>query len=384
MSFITRCPACATAFKVVPDQLKISDGWVRCGRCQQVFDATLDLQPGWPVPAPARPAPEETLLAEAPVSRGPLQSEAVEMPVADPVGAVASTDGSWPASSHIHVDLDPAVHTEAVSWPVPGHDLPAPSARSEPPPEPVVEEADPEPFATTVFVPMDGDVEDASWLLPAAPAPSDLPVATPEPGTESEPNPFLDVVPADTELQAPMVADAEPADGLAFVRQAQRKAFWRRAPVRLVLWFLVLLLLGALVLQWTWLERDRLAARSPVWRDAMVRLCAPIGCEVGDWRAPDMVHIDSSALLRRSPGRYVFDLVLKNSSRLPVAVPAVELALTDAADVVLVRRVLLPQEWSPATTALAGGTEQSLRLELALPGAEAQVMTGYRALLFYP
>ncbi|MGQ9725347.1 MAG: zinc-ribbon domain-containing protein, partial [Tepidimonas sp.] len=52
MSFITRCPACGTAFKVVADQLKIADGWVRCGRCQQVFDATLDLQPASkPLPA---------------------------------------------------------------------------------------------------------------------------------------------------------------------------------------------------------------------------------------------------------------------------------------------------------------------------------------------
>jgi len=31
-------------FKVVPDQLKISDGWVRCGHCSDVFDAMLNLQ----------------------------------------------------------------------------------------------------------------------------------------------------------------------------------------------------------------------------------------------------------------------------------------------------------------------------------------------------
>ena len=33
MSLITRCPACGTMFKVVPDQLRISEGWVRCGHC---------------------------------------------------------------------------------------------------------------------------------------------------------------------------------------------------------------------------------------------------------------------------------------------------------------------------------------------------------------
>ncbi len=45
MSLITRCPACQTLFKVVPDQLRISEGWVRCGQCDQIFDATLGLVP---------------------------------------------------------------------------------------------------------------------------------------------------------------------------------------------------------------------------------------------------------------------------------------------------------------------------------------------------
>jgi len=43
MSLITRCPACETLFKVVPDQLRISDGWVRCGQCEEVFDASRNL-----------------------------------------------------------------------------------------------------------------------------------------------------------------------------------------------------------------------------------------------------------------------------------------------------------------------------------------------------
>ena len=43
MSQITRCPSCATAFKVVADQLRISEGWVRCGQCKEVFDASAHL-----------------------------------------------------------------------------------------------------------------------------------------------------------------------------------------------------------------------------------------------------------------------------------------------------------------------------------------------------
>lgn len=36
---LTRCPACATTFRVTPEQVKARHGQVRCGRCQHVFDA---------------------------------------------------------------------------------------------------------------------------------------------------------------------------------------------------------------------------------------------------------------------------------------------------------------------------------------------------------
>ena len=39
MSMATRCVACGTIFRVVQDQLKVSEGWVRCGRCDEVFNA---------------------------------------------------------------------------------------------------------------------------------------------------------------------------------------------------------------------------------------------------------------------------------------------------------------------------------------------------------
>jgi predicted Zn finger-like uncharacterized protein len=39
MNLATRCTACRTVFKVQQDQLHASDGWVRCGRCNEVFKA---------------------------------------------------------------------------------------------------------------------------------------------------------------------------------------------------------------------------------------------------------------------------------------------------------------------------------------------------------
>lgn len=95
MSLITQCPACATLFKVVPDQLRISDGWVRCGQCDEVFDATAHLQPGSPVPHAEKPSiPEEE-------RTDTLQSDAKE-------DAVSSTDLGLALADESEQDATPA------------------------------------------------------------------------------------------------------------------------------------------------------------------------------------------------------------------------------------------------------------------------------------
>jgi predicted Zn finger-like uncharacterized protein len=65
MSLITRCPACGTLFKVVPDQLRISEGWVRCGHCADVFDAAAHLQGNAAQPQVDAPADAPILPAAA-------------------------------------------------------------------------------------------------------------------------------------------------------------------------------------------------------------------------------------------------------------------------------------------------------------------------------
>ena len=64
MSLATRCTHCGTIFKIVQDQLKVSEGWVRCGRCNEVFNALpalfdLDKDPPPPRPAHAPPPPSQ-------------------------------------------------------------------------------------------------------------------------------------------------------------------------------------------------------------------------------------------------------------------------------------------------------------------------------------
>ena len=37
---VTRCPHCETSFRVGDEQLDAANGYVRCGSCLQVFNAT--------------------------------------------------------------------------------------------------------------------------------------------------------------------------------------------------------------------------------------------------------------------------------------------------------------------------------------------------------
>ncbi|WP_221933979.1 zinc-ribbon domain-containing protein [Tepidimonas ignava] len=85
MRFVTRCPSCGTSFRVVVDQLKIADGWARCGWCQHVFDATQDLQPE-PALAPGQP-PDARVLPETTATPAPTAAQhLVEPPPAGGAG----------------------------------------------------------------------------------------------------------------------------------------------------------------------------------------------------------------------------------------------------------------------------------------------------------
>lgn len=77
---LTRCPACATHFRVTPEQLKVRTGRVRCGECQNVFNA-LDSLIEEPVvasasmaaiAAPPAPTLEETSESSQPGATAPV------------------------------------------------------------------------------------------------------------------------------------------------------------------------------------------------------------------------------------------------------------------------------------------------------------------------
>ena len=79
---LTRCNACATTFRVTPEQLKARLGRVRCGSCQTVFNAldslieetTQSTAESLPEPAALAPVTEEPL-TEAADAIPPLEAE---------------------------------------------------------------------------------------------------------------------------------------------------------------------------------------------------------------------------------------------------------------------------------------------------------------------
>lgn len=118
MTLAARCPACGTVFRVVQDQLRVSEGWVRCGRCAEVFnaiDTLVEVEADLPPRASMRPpAPNaERVMADlARVARtdkppaAPAPTPTTSAPEAAPeVDADASTmpppagDGGVPTPS---------------------------------------------------------------------------------------------------------------------------------------------------------------------------------------------------------------------------------------------------------------------------------------------
>ncbi len=101
MSLAARCPACGTVFRVVQDQLRVSEGWVRCGRCAEVFNAIeslVDLDADAAARPAARPQRSERVLEDlARVGSG------VDIEVA----ADAATAGAAPAAASEPLRPDP-------------------------------------------------------------------------------------------------------------------------------------------------------------------------------------------------------------------------------------------------------------------------------------
>ncbi len=327
MSLITRCPACETMFKVVPDQLRISEGWVRCGQCDEIFDASLHLV--------QVPLEQETPAAgqEARVAR--YDETGLSDDTLPPVDA-ALDSGSLGSPDEVPVEqVQPLLD--------PTDDVDIDAERSLP-------ELMPDGFS--------------GLTPPTAALPDHLVLAAPD-GTEPD-------------------SSADLSD-VSFLRDSKAGSFWHKPLMRATLVLLGLTLLLGLVGQIVVHERDRIVAAQPGLRPGMLALCGALNCPLSPLRQIESIVIDSSSFSKIRGDSYRLNFTFKNTAITELAIPAIELTLTDSRDQPVVRRVFLPAELGAKLDTLAAGSEWPASLAIAVSAAGmAERVTGYRLLAFYP
>ncbi|WP_138512179.1 zinc-ribbon and DUF3426 domain-containing protein [Rhodoferax bucti] len=349
MSLITQCPACSTMFKVVPDQLRISDGWVRCGQCDEVFDANVHL---FSEPQPA-------LVSEAPPS---------------PHVAITSPDPAWAASLKFAEDEQPALSSAPLeqSFESP---VGAPEAEVEREPKPEAALDAPDDFLSQSPAALVHGTADELGAI----SPGDEGLAQ---------DPALDAsaaVPRYVQTEAPLRDAQADSAHLSFMRNARGSTVWQRTSIRVVLAVGALLALTGLLLQIALHERDRLAAIEPASRPALLQMCEWLSCTVSPLRNIEAVVIDSSSFTKVRTDVYRLHVAIKNTGPVALAPPAFELTLTDMQDQSLVRRVFAAKEAGFSDATLAAGAEFAAVLPIAVKtGSSSERVSGYRLLAFYP
>jgi len=143
---------------------------------------------------------------------------------------------------------------------------------------------------------------------------------------------------------------------------------------------LLLVALGQL----TYTFRSEIALLAPALRPALVAACELIGCTLARPARPDLIGIENSDLAPEGE-TLLLTATLKNSAPFAQDFPHLELTLTDARDVALVRKVLAPPDYLPpgavAAQGFAARSDLALRLHLATDNLPA---VGYRLYLFFP
>ncbi|WP_219216140.1 zinc-ribbon and DUF3426 domain-containing protein [Variovorax boronicumulans] len=366
MSLATRCPACGTTFRVVRDQLRISDGWVRCGRCSHVFDGAAELHDPLSAPPPlkeAAVAPSETPLAPvAPGAGAPAAasagidffSDALQRlqadgpPPAHPEPVPLSTEPAldlasspWPASvapgdAASDDDLEPAEETEeaeeaaaaAASMPLRGQGddewsrLPSLQWDAAPASPPVAEAA-----AAVARLPAredradgDADVEDDIPASPSALRQSRI-AALQAARTARSARAAAEEVPAERSLSRdgeaitlsmtpsePVAGDAAgvPVFGIARSFRANPGAQPMRQASR---WWPRLLRASALAVlvllllaQVLYQQRNAIVARQPALQPWFAGACERLGCQLSALRRIADISIDGASFLREKDG----------------------------------------------------------------------------------
>jgi predicted Zn finger-like uncharacterized protein len=442
MALATRCPHCETVFRLDPHLLAPHDGRVRCGHCQEIFDAAhyqfdrdetvmaalAATAPNYGVD-PASPWAEKSSAEVSGDKRDALgiplhpfvpktalapQVEAEPTPAerAEPLAGLAAaeavsrtraqsdvpgegrTESPWQAVNRAEADAQAQARADA-------------PARTEPRADSFVGRNEGDSLKESRTDPFIGRTENETLnesraasrtepfvgrstpqAEPETPAPR-RPVDT---TTRSEPGPH------GAASAAPWAADpAEPSFGSAAASSGRASEPFpvireTRAPARSgIVWKIIgsliaLVLLVTLIAQVAWWQRETVMVYWPASQRLFAQACEQIGCVVAPPRDIDGLQIENSGL-RQVDGSHKLELKLSLRNRFDVAIayPALELTLLDDKNNVAIRRVLWPRDYArPGTVIGAGLAARSTQPVIVRLDTGDAVAANYRVQIFYP
>lgn len=388
---------------------------MRCGTCREVFDGNAALidpaaaspfltsGPGTAAPLPTS-YPADNSLPSA-TDDEPIYSLDFDTSF-DPFGILPETaqlKDNEDDGEHIELDLDVALPDEALADTPAAAPLDLPESATTPAelPEPPL----PQPMAPFKRRQIDDAPAFATYLrdsrrepnletvtAPAAPAlPAAEKVSLDKPARREPtladhsftPLPAAAVAPdAAEEQEEPILPPAD--DEPAFVTLGRRREQSGKAlRVAMAIGSVVLLLLLFLQVMTTF--RNPLAAQFPQWKPTLVALCKLSGCQVDLPAQIEALAIEQGELQTLKDQTFSYVSLLRNQSRSVQAWPSIELILNDANDKPVLRRVIAPRDYLPATidvsTGFAPRSEQTIKLYFALDQLTA---SGYHIAIFYP
>lgn len=327
MALATRCPNCHALFRVVADQLKLRGGLVRCGACHHVFDAIGTL----------------SYLDDAVLST----AGHVSTPPGEAIGATASSVAAAIAPPGLN---EASPQNDA-------HQAPAEIA----PPALVAEAQEAPPSDATVTV------SAQSWAVPTGS--TDTQTEADEPAVVPLNLAAASTVAAPARVES--AADSE-ATAPAFLREASAS---RRRGFSILFGGGAVLLSMLALAQLAVVFRAEILVRMPQARPALTQLCQAFRCTV-NWPARgDLLAVVGSEL-QALPGTSAFELsaVLRNRGSFTLALPAIELTLTDTLNRTVARKVFAPVDY------LAGKPDPQGQLQAGLaPGADLTITIAFEA-----
>lgn len=390
MALATRCPNCQAMFRVVADQLRLRGGLVRCGTCRHVFDAIGSL--AYVDDATVKSAPVEP---REPHARGRKPAGDPEAAASPSPRAGAPTTKSTPPPRPreatrpitLRITPDAGYFAQRADRDAERHDddrgRRARAADAGVPTLLVTEDqnigsTDQTATTTTPAEPVPGEaasgLEAASGVsssnrsasskrrrqaitTPAQPS-TDRAAAAPSAGV-------------DTQAPANGAVEAAPL----FLRDPERRRgfsiLYGTGAVALVV---------VIAIQLAVLFRTELVTRWPALRPTLVEICSAVGCSVG-WPTRSELLAVVGTELQAVPGTDVLELtaVIRNRANFKVAMPAIEVTLTDTQNRALARKVFAPVDYLASTgepssridEGLGAGSDYTVRIVFEARGLAA-------------